>query len=291
MRKIGFYLFLLFERLVSFLPFRLLYIKSDFVYFILYYVLKYRKDIIYQNLKNAFPEKSETEIKLLRKKYMKIMADLIMESVKSSHLSEKAILKRFKFKNLELLQQLYNDKKSAFVVCGHTGSWEMSAMIMPLITKYKCFAIYQPQTNLYFDAYIKKVRGSLGLITVPSQQAYRKFIEHKNETILSYILADQSPSKDGDNYWTTFLNQETAFFTGLEKMSKSLDFAVVFLRIIRTGRGKYTLEFELLTDKPKQTQTGEISEMYANALERLICQYPENWLWSHRRWKHKRNLT
>ena len=287
MRKIGFYLFLLFERLVSFLSFRLLYMKSDFVYFILCYVLKYRKDVICQNLKNAFPYKSEDEIKLLRKKFIKIMADLIMESIKSSHLSEKVILKRFEFKNLELLQQLYDDKKSTFVVCGHTGSWEMAAMIMPLITKYKCFAIYQPQTNPYFDAYIKKVRSNFGLITVSSQQAYRKFIEHKNETILSYIVADQSPSKNGDNHWTTFLNQETAFFTGLEKMSKSLDFAVVFLRIIRTDRGRYALEFELLTDKPKQTQIGEISEMYVRALERLICQYPENWLWSHRRWKHK----
>ncbi len=217
------------------------------------------------------------------------MADLIIESIKSAHLSEKAILKRFKFNNLELLQQLYNDKKSAFIVCGHTGSWETSGMILPLITKYKVFGIYQPQTNPYFDAYIKKVRGSFGVTPIPSRQAYKKFIEHKNETILSYIVADQSPLKDGDNHWTTFLNQETAFFTGLEKMSKSLDFAVVFLRIIRTGRGKYTLEFELLTDKPKQTQTGEISEMYVRALERLIHQYPENWLWSHKRWKHKRN--
>ncbi len=289
MRKIGFNFFLLFERLASMMPFRSLYIISDFVYFILYYILKYRKTIILQNLSNAFPDKSETEIKLLRKKYMKIMADLILESVKSSHLSEKALLKRFKFKKLDLLQQLYNKNKSVFVVCGHTGSWEMSGMILPLITKYKCFGIYQPQTNPYFDTYMKKVRSSFGVIPIASQQAYKTFIQYKNETILNFIVADQAPSKNGEHYWTRFLNQETAFFTGLEKMAKGLDFAVVFLNIIRTGRGKYSLEFELLTDQPKLTHTGEISEMYANALERLIRQNPENWLWSHRRWKHKRN--
>ena len=289
MRKIGFYFFLLFERLASLLPFRFLYIMSDFVYFILNYVLKYRKTIILQNLSNAFPDKSEEEIKLLRKKYMKIMADLILESVKSSHLSEKAILKRFKFSKLELVHKLYDNNKSVFVVCGHTGSWEMSGMILPLITKYKCFGIYQPQTNQFFDAYMKKVRSSFGVIPLPSQQSYKQFIQHKNEVILSFIVADQAPSKNGEHHWTEFLNQETAFFTGLEKMAKSLDFAVVFLNIIRTGRGKYSLEFELLTDHPKLTKTGEISEMYANALERLIRQHPENWLWSHRRWKHKRN--
>jgi KDO2-lipid IV(A) lauroyltransferase len=216
------------------------------------------------------------------------MADLILESVKSAHLSEKEILNRFHFKHLDVLQHLYDTKKSVFLVCGHTGSWEMGGMILPLITKYKCFAIYQPQTNPYFDAYMKKIRQFFGTITIPSQQAYKKFIQHKNETILSFIVADQAPSKNGEHHWTTFLNQETAFFTGLEKMSKSLDFAVVFLRIIRTNRGKYTLEFELLTNTPKQTAIGEISEMYANALERLILQHPENWLWSHRRWKHKR---
>jgi KDO2-lipid IV(A) lauroyltransferase len=288
MKKTGFFFFLLFERMVSLLPFCLLYIVSDFVYFILFYIIKYRKDVIIQNLRNAFPEKSEDEIYLLRKKYTEIMADLILESVKSAHLSEKEILNRFHFKHLDVLQHLYDTKKSVFLVCGHTGSWEMGGMILPLITKYKCFAIYQPQTNPYFDAYMKKIRQFFGTITIPSQQAYKKFIQHKNETILSFIVADQAPSKNGEHHWTTFLNQETAFFTGLEKMSKSLDFAVVFLRIIRTNRGKYTLEFELLTNTPKQTAIGEISEMYANALERLILQHPENWLWSHRRWKHKR---
>ncbi len=289
MSKLGFFFFKAIEQLIAILPFRLLYIKSDVVYLIVCYVLQYRKNVIIQNLKNAFPEKSDADIKILRKKYLKIMADLILESVKSSHLSKKSILKRFEFKNLELLKQLYKDKKSVFVVCGHTGSWEMAGMILPLITEYKVFGIYQPQTNPFFDSYMKKVRGSFGVIPLPSQQAYKTFIQHKNETILNFIVADQAPSKDGEHHWTTFLNQETAFFTGLEKMSKNLDFAVVFLRIIRTGRGKYTLEFELLTDHPKDTQVGEISEMYANALEKLICQYPENWLWSHKRWKHKRN--
>jgi len=288
MRKIGFFFFVFFEKLISVLPFSFLYILSDFIYIVLFYVVKYRKEVILKNLKNSFPDKTILEISKLHKNYMKIMADLIVESVKSSHMSEMEILSRFEIKNPELIDELFKKRKSLFLACGHTGSWELSAMIIPLITKYKVFAIYQPQTNPYFDTYIKKIRSTFGLNLITSQQAYRKFIECKNELTLNFILADQSPSKDGDNHWTTFLNQETAFFTGLEKMSKSLDFAVVFLRIIRKKRGKYIIEFELLTDKPKETKKGEISEMYVLALEKLIHQYPDNWLWSHRRWKHKR---
>lgn len=287
MKKIGFYLFLIFEKLISVLPFYFLFLISDFIYFLLNYVVKYRKSVILQNLKNSFPDKTEKEIFILRKKYLKIMADLIVESLKYYRLTDKEFLKRFEIHNIEILDELYNQKKSVFLACGHTGSWELSAMLMPLITKYKTIGVYQTQTNSYFDTYIKKVRSSFGLTLVPSQQLYRYLIENKNELILNYILADQSPSKDGDNYWTSFLNQQTAFFTGLEKMSKSLDYAVVFLSIIRKGRGRYLLDFELLTDKSKETANGEISEMYVRSLERLICRYPENWLWSHRRWKHK----
>ncbi len=288
MKKIGFFSFIFFEKLISVLPFSFLYILSDFIYFVLFYIVKYRKEVILKNLRNSFPNKKNIEISIHHKNYMKIMADLIVESVKSSHLTEKEILNKFEIKNSELIDELYKKKKSIFLACGHTGSWELSAMIIPLITKYKVYAIYQPQTNPYFDTYIKKIRSTFGLNLISSQHSYRKFIENKNELTLNYILADQSPSKDGDNHWTTFLNQETAFFTGLEKMSKSLDFAVVFLRIIRKQRGKYIIEFELLTDNPKETKKSEISEMYVHALEKLIQQYPDNWLWSHRRWKHKR---
>ncbi|MCX6231522.1 MAG: lysophospholipid acyltransferase family protein [Bacteroidetes bacterium] len=291
MKRLGFIFFLIFERLLAVLPFAVLYKIADFVYFLLYYVIKYRKDVIYTNLKNAFPLKSEAEIDQLRKKYTKIMADLIIESLKAPYLSKKSILSRFTFNNIDILDHLYCKNKSLFVVCGHTGSWELAGMIFPLITKYKIYGIYQPQSNPYFDKHIKKIRSTFGLYPVTSQQAYKTFIREKENLILSIIVADQAPPKNGDHYWTNFLNQETAFFTGLEKMSKSLDYAVVFLSIIRTDRGKYSLDFELLTETPKLTTYGEISEMYVRSLENLINQYPENWLWSHRRWKHKRNLN
>jgi KDO2-lipid IV(A) lauroyltransferase len=291
MQRIAYFIFLFFEKLLSIMPFWLLYKISDFVYFLLHYVIKYRKDVILSNLSNAFPDKTEVEIMHLCKQYTRIMADLIIESLKAPFLSEKAILSRFTFNNMEVLDELHHKNKSLFLVCGHTGSWELSGMILPLITKFKTFGIYQPQSNPYFDKHILKIRSTFGIIPLPSQQAYKYFIREKNNLVLNFIVADQAPPKDGEHYWTKFLNQDTAFFTGLEKMAKSLDFAVVFLRIIRTHRGKYTLDFELLTDNPKLTKEGGISEMYARALENLINQYPENWLWSHRRWKHKRILN
>lgn len=288
MKSLGFYTFLFFEKLISVLPLSFSYLLSDFLYIILNYIIKYRKDVVIQNLKNSFPDKSQDEILLLRKKYMKIMADLIIESLRFSKMTKENFLKHFEFKNLELLDELYKKNKSVFVACGHTGSWELAAMVLPLVSKHKVFAIYQPQKNQLFDNYIKKLRSSFGLKLLASKQSYKSFIANRNELTLNYILGDQSPSKDGDNYWTNFLNQETAFFTGLEKMSKSLDFAVVFLRIIRKKRSNYMLEFQLLTEDTKQTAPGEISELYVRALENLILEYPENWLWSHRRWKHKR---
>ncbi len=288
MKKIGFLLFLFFEKLIAILPFAILYLLSDLLYFILFYIIKYRKNVIIDNLRNSFPNKNNYEIIKLHKYYLQIMADLIIESIKSAHLSKTQLLNRVEIKNPDLINHLYQNNKSVFIALGHTGNWEMAGMALPLTIDYKCFAIYQPQTNILFDEYIKKNRSVFGLEMIASQKAYRKFLENRNELILSFLLGDQSPSKDGDNYWTSFLNQETAFFTGLEKMAKSLDFAVVFLRIIRLKRGRYQLDFELLTDNPKDCKTGEISEMYVKSLEKLINEYPENWLWSHRRWKHKK---
>ena len=206
------------------------------------------------------------------------------------HLNKEKTLKMFEINNMELLNKLYSDKKSVFLALGHTASWELTGMILPLLTKYETYGIYLPLKNSYFDKHIKDIRGKFGLELIPSQQIFRFLYHKKNDLVLTYILADQSPPKNSDNYWVNFLNQDTAFSKGLEKMSKSLNYAVVFLNIVKIKRGRYLLDFELICENPQLIEINEISDLYVKKLENLINNHPENWLWSHRRWKHKREI-
>ncbi len=286
--RIGFYIFILFQRLISLLPFRLIYVFSDFLYFILYYIIGYRKEVVFTNLRNSFPNKSEIELKKIRRKYFRSLTDLILETIKCSHASSEQLSKRLKFKNGEVITDLVKANKSAFIMLGHTGNWELSGIVFPLIFNIKVFSIYQQQSNPYFDAYIKKLRGRFGAVPVVAQQSFRKFVEHKNEVTFNMVVGDQAPPESGDHYWCNFLNQETAFFTGTEKMAKTLNFAVVFASISRTKRGYYEIEFKLITDNPKETKENEITDKYVRNLEQFIIKNPDNWLWSHRRWKRKR---
>ena len=233
MKKIGFKLFLIFEKFVALLPFKIIYYISDFIYFIIKYIIRYRKQVIRKNLRNSFPKKNIVEIKEIEKIYLHIICDLIVETIKMIHLNKEKTLKMFEINNMELLNKLYSDKKSVFLALGHTASWELTGMILPLLTKYETYGIYLPLKNSYFDKHIKDIRGKFGLELIPSQQIFRFLYHKKNDLVLTYILADQSPPKNSDNYWVNFLNQDTAFSKGLEKMSKSLNYAVVFLNIVK----------------------------------------------------------
>ena len=288
MMRIGFYLFLIFERLISLLPYKLLYIFSDFLYFILFYIIRYRKEIVYSNLQNSFPNKSNKELKTIRRKFYRSLTDVILESIKSTHSNINQLKKRFTIIDNNIIEKLILDNKSAFIMVGHTANWELGALLFPEKFRVKIHAVYQQQSNPYFDAYIKKMRSRFGVIPVTSKQALRKFAETKHELTFNMIVGDQAPLSNIDNYWTTFLNQETAFFTGTEKMAKSLDYAVVFASISRVKRGYYEANLKLITDKPKETGQYEITEKYVRYLEQYINENPDSWLWSHRRWKRKR---
>jgi len=288
MLRIGFYLFLAFERIISLLPYKLLYFFSDFLYFILFYLVGYRKDVVFSNLQNSFPYKTVKELKAIRRKFYRSFTDIIVESIKGTHASFDQLSKRITFKNPEVIDNLIKDNKSTFIIVGHTGNWELSGVIFPKSFNVKTFAVYQQQTNPFFDSYIKKLRGRLEMIPITTQQSMRKFVEFKNELTFNFVVGDQAPPANGDHYWTTFLNQETAFFTGTEKLAKSLDFAVVFAAPTRTKRGYYEANFKLITDMPKETELYEITDKYVRYLEQYINENPDSWLWSHRRWKRKR---
>ena len=274
--------------LLSILPIFILYGISDFMYIIMYYFIGYRKKVVFENLRNSFPEKSDKEIKIIAHKFYHNLCDLFIEVVKAKTISSKALLKRLHFKNIEIVDKYYSEGRSVIAVCGHTGNWEWVGMTLKMFIKHKGFAVVKPLSSNFWEKYISKLRlrfAKEGL--VPFKQTFRVLVKNKNFTTLTLLAGDQTPTKSEIEYRTNFLNQDTPVFLGTEKIAKALNMVVLFLNIQRKKRGHYEIDISVLTDNPKNTEDNEITEMHVNALEKAILTNPGNWLWSHRRWKHK----
>jgi KDO2-lipid IV(A) lauroyltransferase len=283
-------LFAITAYLVSLLPFPLLYVLSDFMAFVLYHVIRYRKKVVFENLRNSFPEKTEKEIRKIARKFYHNLADITLEVIKTRTIRKENLFKRLTFTNLEIVDDLYDRNKSILVAIGHCGNWEWTGPVWQMFSRHKGFAIVKPLSDKFFEAYLTRLRERFLIRAelVPFKQTMRTLIKHRNEPTLSILASDQTPHKDEINYWTTFLNQESAFFLGIEKMAVALDFAVLFVDIRRIRRGHYELVISRITDEPKKTSPFEIIEKYVQMLESAIRERPDNWLWSHRRWKYNR---
>jgi len=283
------YTFVAIAWLIALLPFWLLYLKSDFLFLILYHVVRYRRKVSFENLHNSFPEKTEKEIKQIARKYYRNLADLVLETIKLRHMSKQQIQKRVKVTNSEILQDLYIKQKSALVIMGHCGNWEWASPAITFHTEHKCFGMAKPLSNPFFDRYLLNLRTKFNPDSIVHFKHFFRMMVEQRKTLTANLMAgDQTPTKSEINYWTTFLNQETAVFLGAEKIAKSLDMPVVFMDTQRIGRMRYEVTLSLITDRPKETAEFEITEKHVRMLENAIRLHPDNWLWSHRRWKHKR---
>lgn len=289
MRKIGFSLVKLWAYCLSISPFWLLYLRSDFYYFMVYHVAHYRRKVVRQNLSRSFPEKSLKEIKAIEKHFYRNLCDLVVETCKLKRMSVEDIKQHIDVTNLEVVEELYARQKSLFFAIPHSGNWEWFGKRMQTFSGHHPMAIYKKVKNPDFEKFILDLRTSLPVEMIESEAALRTLARRKDTLDGVLILADQTSFGLESDYWNRFLNQETCWFTGLERMAKFLDYAVVFVDMKRQGRGHYTLTFHLVTDDPKSTGKGEIMEQYSQHIERFIHEQPDNWLWSHRRWKHFRN--
>jgi KDO2-lipid IV(A) lauroyltransferase len=273
--------------LVSLLPFWFLYLLSDFLFFIIYYITGYRRKVVQQNLLNSFPEKTDDERRLIEKKFFKYLTDLIVETVKMITVSEKQILKRVTATNPELVSSYFEQGRSIIGALGHYGNWEMSNFKLSLYTNNKRLIVYKPLNNTVFDAFFIKMRSRFGATLVAMKNVTRTLVTYKNEITFAALVADQTPVKHEATYFTTFLNQPTAFFLGVEKLAKLTNPVVVFVDVKRVKRGYYSYTIVPLTENPKETATHAITEAYVRCLEAMIKKEPQYWLWSHRRWKFK----
>lgn len=286
--RIGYWFFSGFAWLVTLMPASLLYAFSGFAFLLLNHVFRYRKKIIRQNLKDSFPEMSDKEITDTANKYYEHLADLVIEVIKTPGLSGSQIKDRFHFKNPEILTTLYSQRKSLIVLTAHLGNWEWLGPGLQLnFPDYSGFAVVKPLSNPYFDKYINDLRRLHKKDSIiPYKQTLRYMINNKDKLTLTLFAADQTPHRSEINFYAQFLNRQTPYFTGFEKIAKMLDQPVVFTNVYRTKRGHYEVEFHLITENPKETSGHEITMEYVRLLEKVIRERPYNWLWSHRRWKY-----
>ena len=269
--------------------FRLIYLFSDFLYLILYHVISYRKKLVRKNLALAFPEKTFLERKIIEKKYYKHLSDLFLESFKSLNISEVDIKKRYSFKNIELLDELYKKKKNIILMGGHYASWEWF-FIIDRLTDYRINAIYKKLSNKYFDSLIKKIRSKYNGNLISTKNTFKEILKNTKLKGLNIygFASDQSPKKNKATYWNNFLNNFVPFHTGAEIIAKKYDMAVVYMNVEKVKRGYYLASFELITDKPKKYKDFKITEDFIKLLENQIFKAPEYYTWTHNRFKHRK---
>jgi KDO2-lipid IV(A) lauroyltransferase len=273
---------------ISLLPFPLLYGLSNLLYFFLYQVFGYRKAVVRRNLKNAFPDKDSAWLMTIEKDFYRHLTDLILETFKGMSLSESELKKRLINVSQELYDEANNQNRSSIIIMSHAGNWEWVCMSAQLHAKQKAQCIYKQLKNPFFEKLMLGIRSKFGTMPIPMEQTLRVMATQKDIITATAFMGDQNPSSGKNVYWTRFLNQDTAFMWGTEKIARKFNHEVWYMQVKKVRRGYYEAHTRLLCANPAATQEGEITEMLATATEEDILSQPAMWLWSHRRWKHKK---
>lgn len=276
--------------LITLLPLKVLYGISDLVAFMAYRLAGYRRQVVIRNLKNAFPEKSQEEIRSITNRFYHHLFDTFIESIATINMSARTLNHRYRFINPELLGQFYEERKSIILLSSHQGNWEWMSHL-PLHMNHLLLGVYHPIENRFFDRLFINLREKFGAKAVTMTATYHTLIEYKrkNVPVLLYLISDQRPQRKSAHMWTDFLNQDTPVLTGAEKIAKKTAYPVIFAEIKKIKRGYYDVFFRLMFNDPAKTKEGEITKEYIKRLEELIKNQPECWLWSHKRWRHKRH--
>lgn len=278
-----------FMKLLAVLPFSVLYFLSDCVYYLIYYLVRYRRAIVRKNLTESFPEKSEQEIIFIEKKFYKFFTDNIFESFKMATISRTEMSCRMKFKNIDAVNSVLNEGKSISLYLGHYGNWEwISSMPLHLKEGVVAAQIYHELHNDDMNRLILNNRGRMGAVNVEMRKTARYINELSIQNKVSIIgfIADQSPKKQDSRHFIPFLNHNVPVLTGTEKITKHYGFEAWFIKVRRVKRGYYEAEFVKMHDSPKSLPDFELTSIYFNMLENMIKVAPELYLWTHNRFKH-----
>lgn len=273
------------------LPFGVLYLFADVIYFALNYLIGYRRKVIYTNLKNSFPDKSETEIKAIQKQFYKNFADYLVETLKAFTISKEELLKRHTHSGEQVLHKIKNEEKNLLIMAGHVFNWEWYVGTGILLPTTNNIAVYHRLRNPFWDEKMIELRSRFGTQAVEMRNVMRKMLQVPNDGNSAFLLiADQSPKSSEIHYSLDFLHQDTPVFIGFDKFLTKKDFAVVYFNTRKIKRGHYHTEFvSIEPDSEKFTENEAVHKFFA-ALETTIQKDPSNWLWSHKRWKHAKKI-
>ncbi len=287
MQVIGYLVYGLLLLPLSLIPMPVLYALSSGLSILVFNIIGYRKAVIRTNLQKSFPNKSIKELQAIEKAFHRNFCDVFFaENIKGLSPFKGYLKRMLTFSNLEVMEKLYAEKRGVIISAGHFGNWELLAHLQTSPRfKHQIMAVYKVQ-SVIANLLLKLSRGKSGAKLVPMEAVKRSFDASRNHLNAYLFIGDQSPANPKMAHWTTFLNQETGVVVGSEKLAKIYDYAVVYTEIRREKRGGYQVDFQLVSDNPKETETGEITTKCTRLLEQSIIKNPDNWLWSHRRWKH-----
>jgi KDO2-lipid IV(A) lauroyltransferase len=276
-------------KLAGYIPLPVLYFISLKLYILLYYVLGYRKKVVKKNIANSFPGQTEKFKKNIEKRYYKHLSDLIAENIACQYFSLVEMKSRCELDQTlkDIVEHLYAQNKSFIALMGHTGNWEWSGLATPGLIKHMPYSLYRPLKNKDFDDFFLRFRSHTGMHLITMQFAPRIFHRQNPEPACIAFIADQSPPPE-HAVWTTFLHQETGFFKGYEVLARKYKLPVVYVSQKKISKGRYRLYGEMITEDASKEATNQVVLNYVKLLEKDIQEQPECWLWSHRRWKHKR---
>lgn len=283
--------FFIFLFLIGIMPFFILYLFSDFMFIVLFYAIGYRKKVMLKNLRETFPDKPEKEIHILLRKSYRNLTDILIEGIKSFSMTRKQIRKRHHVVNPQILDSYFLNGQSVIAVTGHYCNWEWGSLSAGLFIRHKAIAFYKPLSNPYIDRFVRFNRARFGTTLASIKETSINFERYIKAPAAFLMAADQSPTNLEQCFWIRFLGRDTAFLHGPAKHAKLNNIPVFYVDVQRLRRGFYQVEISLLTDGVNMLEASEITRLYAQKLENVILRKPENWLWSHRRWKHQRQQS
>jgi len=274
-------------KLAGLVPFSLLYFCSNLLAFLLRQVFKYRLDVVRTNLKNSFPDYSDLELYTIEKKFYLNFSDVLLENFKLLTISKITLHKRMKLLNPEVFHVLAKENKGAILIGAHYNNWEWMALALGTYLKQDLFTVYKPLSNATIDGLMLSIRSKFGAHIIPMKQFPKVVLKNKNHATVNLMLADQSPHKSKLEYFSTFLCQDTPVYLGAEKLMNAADLELLFVEVNRVKRGFYEMKIVPLAKQDSGVK-GDSTKLHLSHLEKIIINQPQNWLWSHRRWKHSR---
>ena len=280
--------------IISLMPFWVLYGIADFIFVLVYYVVRYRRKIVAKNMRESFPEFSDKELKKIARKFYRNFADYIVETIKLNHISDEEIKRRMVFKNMDIIDRLFDEKRSIAAYFSHCGNWEW----VPSITLWSRHTtgkdvefcqVYRPLKNKWYDEYMLRLRSRFNSLSFKKKTVLRDLLllRRREMPSITGFMSDQKPSKGDESHIVKFLNHPSAVITGTEQVARKLDMAVVYFDMHKLSRGYYELEVKLITDNTSTMEPMAITDAYVKLLEETIKRNPSIWLWTHNRWKHK----